>query len=140
MKLYSLIFALAVLASCKGSKPERHYLTITKYQRVGEGYSYSNDLMRYNGGMYRPMISAVYSRDSLIAAALYKPEGKIDYNKKQLDEDAEFKRLLGVPEIRRITVMQNEVMDNKRRYVIQERKNDSIFCMQSDTLFLFKVH
>ena len=140
MKFYSVFFILGIFTSCISSKPEYHEITVTKYFKVGEGYSYSSDLLKYNGTVYRPIITAVYVKDSLTGAAVYKPEGKIDYSVKELNEDTLLKRSLGLPEIRKITVTEKEVVDNDRRYAVHEQKSDSIFCIASDTLLLYKVH
>jgi hypothetical protein len=138
MKFNSLFFILTIFTSCKSKEIEHNYM-VTKYQKVGEGYSYLIDLMKYNDGVYRPLISSVYSKDRLIAATKYKPEGKIDHDRKELLEDPLFKETLNLRDVRIIVIRENEIVDNGRKYRISERKDDSIFCMQADTLFLYKV-
>jgi hypothetical protein len=142
MKLYSL-FLVAAIASCKSnsSQPPAHqYITVTIFKKVGEGYSYSGDLLKYNGTVYKPLISGVYFKDSLTETAVYKPEGKLGYSKKQLDEDTLFKSTLDLPDVRKIRLAEKEVTDGESRYGIAEQKNDSVFCVRTDTLLLYYFH
>ncbi|OQP48071.1 hypothetical protein A4H97_30015 [Niastella yeongjuensis] len=142
MKLHSL-FLITAIASCKGNSsqpPAPEHITVTSYKKVGEGYSYSGDLLKYNGTVYLPLVTGMYFRDSLSGAAVYKPEGKLGYSKKELDEDTLFKSTLELPDVRRIRLTEKEVTDGEVRYGITERKNDSVFCVRADTLLLYYFH
>jgi len=133
-----LLVMLNIFTSCKSSKMEHNFI-VTEYQRVGEMFQFSIDVLNYQGRKYMPIVSFEYSNDTLIAVLLYKSEGKICYSKSDLNSDRVFKQMLNLVENRKIELKENILIDNGKSYQILEFKKDSVFCMNKGNLILYYV-
>ena len=117
-----------------------HKYTVTRYVNAGENYVHSIIILRYGNIVYHPEITATYNNDTLFSVLLYGTEGAIPYSKLELQRDLVFIKSLSLPAIRRIEVKENILVDNGEIYRIIESKNDSIFCINKDTLSLYQIH
>jgi hypothetical protein len=136
MKFYSIFFLLNIFSACDEDKAVDNF-TVIKFQKVTNGYQFSKDILKYQGNTYKPLVSANYIMDTLSNIDIYKSEGKVSYSIEDLQNDVLFKLTLDLPELRRIIVRENSLVDNYKTYHITEIKNDSIFCFNQDTLFLY---
>ena len=138
MKYAILILMIPALWSCNNDQILHNY-TVTKYQKVGDSYKYSEDLLNYKGDTYKPVVSSTYFNDSLSSAEVYKSEGRISYTSKELQADSLFKKSLELAEIRIVQIIGDSLIDNGKRYKIDQRKNDSIFCVDQQTMLLYNA-
>jgi hypothetical protein len=136
MKIAILLVMLNTLGSCN-SDLILHNFTVTKYNKVSDSYKYSKDLLNYKGNKYKPIVSSIYFNDTLTIVEVYKPEGRISYNSKELIEDSKFKKLLGLLGTRNVQIERNNIIDNGKSYKIDQRKIDSVFCLDQRTLLLY---
>lgn len=139
MKLSLIFFMLNVLSACNGDRAV-HDFTITKYHKVDEGYQYSKDLLKYKGNTYKPVVSSDYINDTLTAIAVYKSEGKISYSKEELRSDPLFMKTLNLPEVRKVEIKGESLIESNNTYPIDKKEGDSIICIVKDTLFLYNIH
>ena len=135
----SIFLGLAYfMVACHPAKRVDNY-TVTRYQKVADDFQYSNDLFRFQGNTYRPFISSGYIADTLATVGVFKSEGRITYNKQDLEADTPFKKMLGLPERRQIEIDGTSLTDDGRMYRVTSIKEDSIFCMSGDTLMLYHL-
>jgi len=133
-----LFVMLNVFTSCDRSK-EVHNFVVTEYQKVGKGYQYSNDVLKYQGNEYKPLVSSEYFNDTLTTVWVYKSEGKISYSKAELNSDLALKKMMNLIENRKIEQKEEVLIDNGKSYQILESKKDSIFCKNKDNLILYHI-
>lgn len=139
MNLNLILFVmLNVFTSCDSNK-NMHNFVVTEYQRVGKGYQYSNDILKYQNSEYKPLVSSEYFNDTLTSVWIYKSEGKISYSKAELNNDPAFKKMLNLLENRKIEQKEDVLIDNGKSYQILESKKDSIFCKNKDNLILYHI-
>lgn len=136
MKLYLMFFMLNFFYACNGDEIVNNFIVI-RYQKVSNRYVYSKDILKYKGDTYKPLISAEYIKGTLANIYVYKSEGKVGYNREALQSDTLFKASLDQPEQREIKVSENVLIDVHKTNHITEIKNDSIFCINQDTLLLY---
>jgi len=136
-----MLILLSMLISCKNNRVEKpHSYTVTRYQKVGEGYAYSKDLFRYQSSVYRPMIRSEYHTDTLVSVLVFKPEGKIIYSNADLKADPLFFQMLNIPHKRSVEIDKGHLIDNGKSHQIIESRGDSIYCVQMDTLTLYRFN
>lgn len=130
-----------MLISCKTNRDEKpHSYTVTRYQKVGEGYQYSKDLFRYQSSVYRPMMSSEYHADTLVSVLVFKPEGKISYSNADMKADPLFFQVLNIPRKRSVEIGKGHLIDNGKSHPIIESIGDRIYCVQMDTLTLYRFN
>lgn len=119
-----------------------HNYTVTTYKNYGENYTYSNEFLTYKGNTFHPSIRVEYRNDSLSMVDINRAEGYDNYTKLDLQNDTVFKKYLNLPKIRKISIsiVNNVLKDNDKIHYITEIRQDSIFCIEKDMLFLYIIN
>ena len=125
------------LTGCSKEKIVHNY-TVIKCINFGENYVESLAEYKYNNAVFHPKISITYDNDTLKSFDLYGTEGAIPYTKADLNKDSLLKLHLNLIENRIIKITDNLLFDNNSIYHIVESKHDSIFCINNDTLYIYR--
>lgn len=132
---------LTVVVSCKNNVRENpHNYSITRYQRIEEGYQYSKDIFTYHSNIYRPIVTSEYVNDTLASVWIFKPEGKIKYNSADIKADTLLLQMLNVPHKRSIEIKEAQLVDNGKVNQLTESIKDSLYSIQKDTLFVYTIN
>jgi len=139
---YAILFAaLTFFIFCKNDNSQKlHKYTLTRYEKVENGYTYSNDLFSYRSNRYRPIVSSAYVNDTLVSAWVFKPEGKIEYSSAGLKADTLLGQMLGIAYKRSVEIRGSRLIDNGKVNQITALVKDSIFSVQKETLFLYTTN
>jgi hypothetical protein len=76
----------------------------------------------------------------LAGISIYKSEGAITYNKKELRNDPLYMKMLNLQEDSRVKLKGKTLIENANTYAINMKKGDSIICLRKDSLFLYNIH
>lgn len=139
MKKYFLfILVLNLFLSCKTDTKLAKY-AITKCIEVDRNYQYSKDMVWFKGKKYRPIITSEYNNDTLKSVVIYKPEGKIFYNKLEVKEDPLLMEMYEIVEIKKSKLKGSAFCEDNKVHQITEQTKDSIFCLSRNDLLLIKI-
>ena len=136
-KLYFL-FCLAAL-SCQKTG-DIHDFTLYEYRKVADGYRYSDQWMIYNGHRYMLKTVQRFVNDTITEAHINKSEGLISYAKKELAADTALFALMNFSKSKRLAMTGHTLTDGGVQMPIAAKKSDSIFCLNNDTLFMYKIN
>lgn len=125
------------MISCSSNNHVKKYY-ITKYLKVGNGYEYSHDIIKYHLNKYKPTISLAYSNDTLITAEIFKSDGSLVYTKDDLEKDSLLVKMLSIEMIRKIQLKNNNII-YKKKYLSSELIDNKIYCLSKDSLFVYRI-
>lgn len=130
---------LGIFISC--DKNDVHSFTVTKCLKVEADYQYSRERkIRVNSYYYYPKLTLKYVDCTISELVLYKSEGSVVYDGKDLAADTLLMKELKISPSKKIRITGNDLTDNKTERRITKINSDSIFCVQADTLFLFVLN
>ena len=138
MKIHLIIFTLLYFTECVHNS-SIHNFTITKYVKVYQSYNYSNDILNYKFNKYKPLVSTAYCNDTISSISVFKPEGRVHYSKDELSSDTLFLNLLSIPNLVKLELQCDSIMDNNIVRLIDNKENVNIFCIDKDTLYLYNT-
>lgn len=139
MRVHLILFVtFTILISCN-TKNKPHNYTITSYKKMEEGYTYGKQFFNYKEVKYAPVLTEEYVNDKLTSVILFKSEGTLKYTIGDLNADTIFSNMLNIKKIREIEISNQIIKDNKKDYQISEIKNENVFCIRKDSLFIYKL-
>jgi len=133
-----LVLGSLFIFSCVSNKNVETY-SVTKYLKVDNGYQFSNDVIKYNSNTYRPIINLDYIKDTLSGAKIFKPDGFLVYTKNDLQQDPQLIELLSMERLRKIQLESKNKVIYKKPYTSSELKNNKIYCLAKDSLFIYQI-
>lgn len=126
-----------MISSCSMNKFLKTFSVIS-YKEVADGYQYSDIIITFKSKLYKPIICAEYSMDTLYSIKLYKSEGSILYSKSELENDQLLKKNLHINDVSSLIIYKNYILDRGKKIEITEQSDSTLYCILKNELFIYK--
>ncbi|MBW2963120.1 hypothetical protein [Mesonia aestuariivivens] len=139
IRTYSMLLFMLLLFSCNAQKEEPRIVEISSGVLVsGENYMYDNNSLFYLGGnKYSLRHKALYDiNGALIKLLLYKSEGEIEYNRKEILEDEKLIEYTGFPLKQNWVYKKNKLVDENGKIKI-DKEIDNFLIVDKDRITTF---
>ncbi len=124
--------------SCK--REERmHNFVLYEYQNVPEDYAFNGHSIVFENKKYLLTAIQEFQNDTIIAAGINKPEDIINYTRQELEADTALMQLMNFSMTKTISVEGKTLKDNGELLTISQKTGDSLFCLKSKTLRVYKI-
>ena len=115
--------------------------SVTTCVKNSEGFVYGDTIVNYDGSEYRPIKNETYENGAIEGIDIYKAEGNLSYNFKDLKNDSLLALSISAVFDRKIVIKDNLLHDSKFTDLNGKKfnnKNGDFYVLVSDTLLIYK--
>ena len=115
--------------------------SVTTCVKNPEGFVYEDTIVNYDGGEYRPFKNETYKNGAIEGIDIYKAEGNLSYNFKDLKNDSLLALSINAVFDRKIVIKGDLLHDSKYTDLNGKKfnnKNGDFYVQENDTLLIYK--
>ena len=115
--------------------------SVTTCVKNPEGFVYEDTIVNYDGGEYRPFKNETYKNGAIESIDIYKAEGNLSYNFKDLKNDSLLALSINAVFDRKIVIKGDLLHDSKYTDLNGKKfnnKNGDFYVQENDTLLIYK--